>query len=110
MFKNYLTYQFAVNFERGCNIVEIQNPFKADLQHCATAMLNYFTRSIQTQDKVERSKSLFVALTYLRDCKQTLEQSGIKDLDAKYEILNLRLEHLCEEACKAEGGQFRMLG
>jgi hypothetical protein len=112
MFKNYLTYQFAVSFDQACAVMELPIPLKSELQRCSTAMLNQFTRSLQTQDPLERSKCLFVCLTYLRDCGEIL--SGVEpvpaDLSSKYDILNLRFEHLCEEASKCEGGQFRMLG
>jgi hypothetical protein len=114
MFKNYLTYQFAVSFDREVSAVELPNPYRADLQRCAREMLNHFTRSIQTQDPKERSKSLFVALTYLRDCGDILNQNPmiqkepLESVRAKFVVLSLRLEHLCSDASLVEGGQLRM--
>ena len=112
MFKHYLTYQFAVNFDQGCSIVELTPPDKSELQRCARQMLNQFSRALQTQDSKERSKCLFVALTYLRDCNELLAKAtgDRNEIMSRYDILNLRLEHICWDAAKAEGGQFRMFG
>jgi len=116
MFKNYLTFQFAVSFDQACALIPLPIPKKSELQRCSRAMLNQFTRSLQTQDPLERSKCLFVSLTYLRDCgdllkEVTLEaQAELQDITPKYEILNLRFERLCWEASSTEGGQLRMFG
>ena len=115
MFKHYLTYHFAVSFTETCATTTLPIPVQSELQRCAQAMLNQFARSLQTQDALEKSKCLFVALTYLRDCGDILKTAELtspqrEEFFSKYEILNLRFEHLCLEASQCEGGQLRMFG
>jgi hypothetical protein len=116
MFKNYLTYQIALSFERACSVATQgwNERSRESLMTSVKSMVHHFARSIHTQDRKEESKHLFVTLICLRDCRETLDAVGwlAKDaaLESQYQVLHQRLEQLCEKACKAEGGQFRMLG
>jgi hypothetical protein len=113
MFKHYLTYQFANGFERDCSLLELPTPHRNELVRCCRSMLLHLYKALQTSDKVEGSKCLFVALTYLHDCRDVLDTAGkfLNEIKGKYEVLNLRLEKLCEDASvSAEDGQLRMLG
>lgn len=114
MFKNYLTYEFALAFERSCASTGLPGgpPAKDELLRCARQMFHHFNQSQYTKDSKERSRLLFVALTYLRDCKEVLdrEKADTFEMKGRYEVLHGRLEQLCWDASKREGGQLRMIG
>ena len=112
MFKNYLTYQFAVRFDQYCTLLNLPPKIQETLTSSSGAMLHHFTKSIYTPDPKERSKSIFVALTTLRDCKNLLDENNVDqfEIQGRYEVLHGRFEQLCRQAAEAEGGQLRMLG
>ncbi|MCM2324242.1 MAG: hypothetical protein NDJ90_13375 [Oligoflexia bacterium] len=113
MFKNYLTYQLASGFDRTCCAFDLAFPEKKELMRCSRAMLLHLDLSLRATSAADKSKNLFVALTYLRDCKGVLESTGGPipfELTGAYEVLHARLEQLCWDASGNEGGQTRMLG
>jgi hypothetical protein len=113
MFKNFLSYQIALGFEQTCSTLENLSPqSREDLRRCCHQMVQYFTRALHAVDPLERSRSLFVALTYLRDCKDVLDAAGVEQFDVRgrYLVLLGRLEQLCWDAAGCEQGQLRMLG
>lgn len=112
MFKNYLTYSFAQNFLLSCRALEIDPVKKERLLKSADMMMLHFTRFVHTTDPKDEMRYLFVTLTCLRDCKETLDECGPSpdELRMQYDYVHSRLERLCLEASEAEGGQFRMLG
>jgi hypothetical protein len=117
MFKNFLTHQIAQGFDRACGILDFgpeasERKKKEELQHCARSMLHFLNRSAHTKDPKELQKFLFVAITYLRECREILDLYKVESFDVRgrYEVLHARLEQLCWEASKAENGQLRMLG
>ncbi len=79
---------------------------------CSRQSVVYFNQSLQEADPTQKSKSLYVAITYLRDCRQMLDEDGVDtfEIRGRWEVLHTRLEQLVSEAAKAEGGQLRMLG
>ena len=116
MFKNYLSYQFAVGFERAVATLgasgKLEQSVKNELMSCVRNMLQNFGRSLYVKDKKDRAKSLFVAVMYLRDCRELILKAtgGMGDLQGPYDVLHGRLEQLCLDASEAEQGQLRMLG
>lgn len=116
MFKNYLSYEFALNFDRNCSTLELPEPEKNELLRCSRQMVQYFTRALYAKNDSDRCRHLFVALTYLRDCKEVLDHlrntAGLKPEEALryYAIVHERLEQLCLDASDSEQGQIRMLG
>lgn len=112
MFRNFLTTQFADSFVRDCSCTELPLPPRSELLRCAHAMFSHWIRSQQTTDPTERSKALFVALTYLRDCRTILEENECWtfEIRCRYEVLEGRLADLFEKTAGEEGGQLRMLG
>ncbi len=115
MFKNYLTYEFALAYERSCASAELPRGPKDELLRCARQMFHHFNQSQYAKDARERNRLLFVSLTYLRDCKEVLEREGALafnsfEMKGRYEVLHGRLEQLCWDASKREGGQLRMIG
>jgi hypothetical protein len=112
MFKHYLTYQFALSFERGCRSLELPTPEKNELLRCSRNLAHFFNQGVQAKEPPEACKAWFVSLTYLRDCQEILERASAwsADLRTVYPILEARLERLCTEAAAGESGQLRMLG
>lgn len=113
MFKNYLTYQFALSFHQLCLIADIaEAPKKNRLLRSAEQMIQSFTRSLHAKKAEDEGRHFFSALTNLRECREELVDSGILfgEIESKYHIIHERLERLCEKASAAEGGQYRMLG
>lgn len=112
MFKHYLTYEFALGFERDCSVLNLPPRIKQELSHCSTNMVNFFDLALRATKTAEKSKNIFVALTYLRDCREVLKafSKEFSEIEGKYEVLQLRFERLCMEASEGERGQLRMLG
>ena len=112
MFKNYLSYNLALSFDRECRSVELDFATRDSLIHSSSDMVRHFAASIHTENKKERSKSLFLALICLRDCKEVLDKNGIQSMEirGRYDVLHARLEQLCLDASDSENGQLRMLG
>lgn len=114
MYKNFLTHQFAVNYVREASITSIADDIKAELMKSAQQMLDHFSRSVQTQDRTEEAKLLFVSLLSLRDCKIILDRAGVRipELDGNYEMLHRRLEQLCADATYngSRTGQMKLFG
>lgn len=113
MFKNYLTYSFAQNFLLSCRSLEIDPVKKERLLRSADSMLLHFTRFMHAVDGKDEMRFLFVTITCLRDCKETLDEWGAPwpdPLRTQFEYVHGRLEKMCLDASAAEGGQFRMLG
>jgi hypothetical protein len=113
MYKNYLTYQFALSFHQLCLVADVaEAPAKYRLLRSAEQMIQSFTRSLHAKKLADEGRHYFAALLNLREAREELERCGLYfgELQAKYEIIHERLEKLCEKCAKAEGGQFRMLG
>jgi hypothetical protein len=113
MFKNYLTYQFALSFHQLCLIADVaEAPKKNRLLRSAEQMIQSFTRSLHAKRADEEGRHFFSALTNLRECKDQLDECGLffGELASKFQIIHDRLEKLCEKAAASEGGQYRMLG
>ena len=112
MFKNYLTYSFAQSFHRLCLCVDLPQSSKHRLLRSAEQMIHQFTQSLHSKDTREEGRFLFSALLNLRDCQETLAENYLftGEIETKYEMLQQRLEKICTEVAKQEGGQLRMLG
>jgi hypothetical protein len=114
MFRNYLSYTLAQSFHRRCCSIELPTPLaKERLLRSSENLIHHFARSIHTQDPKEESRFFAVALICLRDCKETLVEHHLDpthEIFNQYTLLHGRLEQLCAEAAKVEGGQMRMLG
>lgn len=112
MFRNYLTHQFAVGFDRDCSLLDLPAETKVDLKRCSQCMVTHLHRALASRSEADRTKSLFVALTYLRDCKETLDRAGVTErgILSRHDVLEARLAGLIERGARAENGQLRMLG
>jgi hypothetical protein len=113
MFKNYLTYQFALSFHQLCLVADMVDvPKKHRLVRSAEQMTQSFTRSLHSKSEVEEGRHFFSCLLNLREAKEFLEESGLffGEIESKYRILHDRLEKLTEKSAKAEDGQMVMLG
>lgn len=112
MYKHYLTYQLALSFDRACCALKLSPARHGELMRCSRQMIVHFNQSLQAADPVDKSKSLYVAITYLRDCQGMLDEDGVDafEIRGRWEVLHLRLEQMIGEVAKAEGGQLRMLG
>lgn len=116
MFKNYLTYNFALSFHRSCCAMDVTTEapqsVKDRLLRSSETMIHHFSRAIYTRDNKEESKCLFVALVALKDCLEIMNENKleVRDLRSQYQVLEARLEQLAEKACAVENGQMRMLG
>jgi hypothetical protein len=112
MFKNYLTQHLASTLERECRVFDLPTTEKNELLRCSTQMFNHFFASQQAGSAADRAKALFVAMAYLRDCREIVERAGRDPLRliGRIDVLEGRFAQLFEECAKGEGGQFRMLG
>lgn len=112
MFKHYLTYQFAENFDRTCCSLELPPKEKSELIRCSRQMLSFFSQAIRAQKKKDQGRWLYVALTYLRDCKDGADQARVEspEFESAFFVLQERLERMLSEVARTEGDQFRMLG
>lgn len=112
MFKNYLTHQFALNFDRGAHMIEIGAPWQEQLRVCSRNIMIFFERSLRDKAPQEELRNLCVAILYLRECREILTQARVEDRDllARFEVLHGRLERLCAGAAEEEGGQLRLFG
>ena len=112
MFRNYLTYNFGLNFHRSCVIVDLPAIARERLLRSSESVVHHLARAIQTSDPKEELRQLCVALLCLRDCRETLLEYAIRsrDLEARQEVLQDRLERLCLKASAAEGGQLALFG
>lgn len=113
MFKYYLTYQFAVSFHRSCGQLPLEHVKKERLLRSAETMTHQFASAIRATDPKDQLKFFCVALICVRDCKESLDESGLElshSIRSHYEVLHQRLERICEQTSKCEGGQLRMLG
>ena len=112
MFRNYLTYQFAVGFDRDCALLALPANTQMDLKRCSQCMITHLHRALAAPDGKDRSKDLFVALTYLKDCKEILDAAGVREngILSRHDVLEGRLARMIESAAVDERGQLRMLG
>ena len=113
MFKHYLTHSFVQNFHRACIAFEIGPTATRDrLNRSAALLWTHFDRSLRASDRKEIAKDLCVALICLRDCREILDESSLKDpeIERLYPVVHGRIEKLLEEAADlAERGQLRMI-
>ena len=101
MFTHYLTYSFALNFQRDCFLLsEALHPESRSLMSSADRMVSELGRAMDQREERERAKALLVSVLCLRDCRDVLERSGGVPAKMKgpYEILHTRLERLCSDA------------
>ena len=112
MFKNFLTYSFALRFQRSCQLLKIPRSLHERLMQSGSTLTQQFHLSTRAPDPKDELKHLCVALMALRDCRETLEQTGALsgDLKVEFTILHARIEQLCLKASEADHGQLRMLG
>jgi len=113
MFKNYLTYNLALSFHRTCLTLEsVPNQTKERLMRSSETMIHHFARAVHSQNSKDEAKYLYVTLTCLRDCKETLEEAKLHPvaLFLQYEVLHGRLQQICLKLADKEQGQLRMLG
>ena len=113
MFKNYLTYNLALSFHRSCLVLEITSAkIKERLMRSSETMIHQFAAFVHTRDPKDESKYLFVSLQCLRDCKESLDEAGVRanPILLQYEVLHARTEQLLLKASEKEQGQLRMLG
>ena len=112
MFRNYLTYQFAVGFDRDCSILDLPTGPKVDLKRCSQCMVTHLHRALASTTQTDRAKSLFVALTYLKDCKEILDGANVRarGILSRHDVLEARLARMIETEAEGERGQLRMLG
>lgn len=116
MFKNYLTYNFALSFDRACRQSQtISDEVKTRLIESSEKFINHFSKSLYEEERKNESKYLFVALLCLRDCRQILRDASVepKEILTVYEIVHQRVEQLCSEtwdSLNREMGQPRKFG
>lgn len=110
MFKNYLTYNLALSFERACRLLDLAPEVQQSLLASAQKSVLYFERSVRATSRSEELKALCVSLFCLRDCREILDRHhiGCFDVMGRYEVLHGRLEQLCDAAADEQGGQFEM--
>ncbi|HUP56500.1 MAG TPA: hypothetical protein VM598_03540 [Bdellovibrionota bacterium] len=105
MFTHYLTYSFALNFQRECFLLQLPENRKKSLLESADRMVRQLADAVKESpvDQETRAKALLVSVLCLRDCRQVLEQEGgtLGDLKGPYEVLHGRLERLCSDAHEA---------
>jgi hypothetical protein len=92
--------------------VVLPSAIRADLQRSSRQLVEYLKEATQTEDSKTRSAQFFLALSELRASKRMLDEWKIElgENRGPYEVLNARLEKLCEELSSVEGGQLRMFG
>ena len=112
MFRNFVTFSFAQNFQLSCRNLELPTLKKERLLRSADCMLEHFSKSVQTSDRKVEMAALFVALTCLRDCKEVLDEASDvpEEVRSQFEFLHPRLEQLCLDRADGEKGQLRMFG
>lgn len=112
MFRNFITCHFADAFVRECSLLELTPERRTEVNRCARNMLIHFHRAVRTEAAPERCKALFVALSYLHDCKEMLAswKELPHDLMCRYEVLEGRMADLMLQASAGENGQLRMFG
>ena len=101
MFTHYLTYSFALNFQRDCFLLtEASHPESATLMKSADRMVASLGQAMESPEAPARARALLVSVLSLRDCHDVLERTGGMPTPMKgpYEILHGRLERLCSEA------------
>src|SRR5277367_4542224 len=101
MFTHYLTYSFALTFQRDCFLLsEASHPESQSLVNSADRMVSALSHALQASQEEERAKALLVSVLCLRDCKDVFERTGgvPSPMKGPYEILHERLECLCSEA------------
>ncbi len=115
MFKNYLTYNFALSFERSCRAImknRAEIPvFTADrLNQSLNQMVFGLTQSLQTTDRKAELRFVCSSLINLRDCKDILIEAKLFDGETKqvYTVLCGRLERICSIKALDAGGQLQL--
>jgi hypothetical protein len=103
MFTHYLTYTFALNFQRDCSLASLGDPLKKSLLESADRMVTELGRSMVSEVAEERAKALLISVLCLRDCREIYGRAGglPAPLKGPYEVLHSRLETLCSEAHEA---------
>jgi hypothetical protein len=112
MFRNYLSYQFALNFDQECRTLLMPPQARERLLRSSTQMVHHFAKSLHAKDVKEISRFLCVSLINLRDCREIIDEIGVisDSIEARFNVLHSRLEQLCLKAAEAEEGQLRMFG
>jgi hypothetical protein len=101
MFTHYLTYSFALNFQRDCFLLsEASHPESRSLVSSADRMVSALGQALEAREEKDRAKALLVSVLCLRDCKDVLERTGgiPAPMKGPFETLHGRLERLCSEA------------
>lgn len=112
MFKNYLTYSFAVRFQQSVTALDLPAHVRLRLTRSAEQMVELFSKSMTEKDPKREAGFLAASCMNLKDCRETLDQNGIhlRDVDDDYRTLLGRLERLTLQSAESEGGQLRLLG
>ena len=114
MFRNYLSYQMALSFHRGCLTETIpEAPIRHRLLRSTETLIHQFSLAVRVSDRKAEARHLVAALYALRDCHEILDEAAVEapELRRQWGVLHARMERLCEDAAgRAEGGQLRMLG
>jgi hypothetical protein len=112
VFKNYLTFQFAQNFDRACGMAPLEAPVKSRLLASSRKMLDHFAKSLSSGDAEEEFQLLLVALLSIKDCGEILGEAGINvfDIDARYEVVRRRLDQLTAAAHERRDQRLRKTG
>ena len=101
MFTHYLTYSFALNFQRDCFLLsEASHPESQSLLSSADRMMASLAQAMEAQEKDARAKALLVSVLCLRDCRDVLDRTGgmPTPMQGPYDVLHTRLERLCSDA------------
>ena len=100
MIRNYLTYSFAQNFQRGCSILNLAPTVKERLLRSAEQMVEHFAISVQSEDRGKELRLLGMSFAKLQECKETLDQAKAWTYDLKgvFIVLDGRMRQLCRDA------------
>ncbi|HLE01585.1 MAG: hypothetical protein A2428_06980 [Bdellovibrionales bacterium RIFOXYC1_FULL_54_43] len=99
MYKNYLTHQFAINFDRMCSSLQLEPELTQSLQRSSHNMVYHFTEALKPQTIREESRHFHLALAFLAECKRLLDEAGVEfsELRGCHEVLLGRLTRLCRD-------------
>ncbi len=117
MHRHYLSWGFAQSFHRSCLMISPALPLQTQhrLLRSVELMLQSFARGLRSKsESPEQARCFATALLTLRDCRETLEESGNwvphTDCVQRYEVLHSRLEVLCWDSASGEHGQLPFPG
>ncbi len=113
MFKNYMTYTFAINFQRSCQLLDLPPPGKASLMDSLEKMISCFSRSVQEDDRKAELRHVGAAVFCLRDCHAILSRSNLLkgDIETLYYVVHKRTLGICSSlADQIQSDEMRRFG